>query len=102
MAAPTSLGDDLWSRYLDWCSAKIAEHILGMPADEVWRRAREAPTASAPPSLFSPEFVQNLSTTLFAELDLPDYLTWRGQYLQDPTRFDQDLAGIHHPEKDAV
>lgn len=99
MSHTPEVGEDLWDRYVDWCSAKVSEHLLALSPEELWFRAhgREAGSAQHPAS-FS-EIVQALSHQVFLELKLPDFGAWRTQYEQDPRPFEDDLAHVprSHP-----
>jgi hypothetical protein len=94
-------------RYLDWCSAKVAEYFLRLSPEEVWLRAaaaRETPDPAAEAGMErgfvfgGPSFglARRMARQLAAELDLPSYEVWVEEYLRDPERFEQEIlaAGL--------
>lgn len=104
MAPPP--GGDLQYRYLDWCSAKVAERFQELSLDEIWERAhradpqlpshpptdlRRAPEPDHPGYL---ELVRRLSVQLATELQLPSFAEWSEKYRRDPEAFDRELLGF--------
>lgn len=103
---------ELRLRYLDWCSARVAQRFLQLTPDEVWLRARQAdslphsdersvgadalPASSSVPD-GSPEYldlVRRTALVLARELRLPEFAEWREAYLRDPDAYQQELLGV--------
>jgi hypothetical protein len=114
---------ELRAKYLDWCSARLAERFLALSPDEIYELAERtshgrteslvALGASTPDS--SSDFdltAQNNSTAatydtdsfrvlvarvtevLADTLDLPDFETWVALYREAPQRFEEELVGF--------
>lgn len=89
---------------MDWCSARVAEHLLGMSPDEAFELAERVrqPTAPEPPGsrrpgenpLSYPDVVRALTRSVFADLGLPGFAEWLAQYRKDPSAFERELLGF--------
>lgn len=89
----------LRAKYLDYCSARVAEVILQLTADEIYLLAQEAARAAAPEGGISYEEVVRLATErLFSTLALPSFESWTEAYRKDPARFDRELLGLWESE----
>lgn len=92
--------DVLWTRYVDWCSARVAERFLALSADQVWEvasRARERSGASAPPPeppVQYQELVRRVTLDLFYSLELPAFADWSELYRANPELYDRELLGF--------
>lgn len=105
-------GDDevLRAKYLDWCSAKVADRFLRLTPEEIYELAQHASggettaprvaNGSALPSTPEadgasfPEIVEQLTAVLTAELDLPTFDVWSREYARDPAQYDDELLGL--------
>lgn len=100
---------DLRFRYLDWCSARVAERFQELSLDEIWERAQLAerslqrqslPPASLPSPSAPPEnpgyldLVRLLSVQLADELGLPSFEEWSEEYQRDPHAFHGEMIGF--------
>lgn len=93
---------DLRLRYLDWCSAKVAERFQELSVDEVWERAQQslgtAPplgeSSSLPASPGYLDLVRELSIQLADELGLPSFQEWTEAYSRDPEPFEREIIGF--------
>ena len=93
-----SSDDRYWSPYLDWCAAQVAKHFLTMSSEEVWSLARRAaPSYAAGRPLSYAETVQHISVSIFQQLGLQDFRTWKEIYLSDPERLDRETAAVLAP-----
>lgn len=92
----------LRAKYLDWCSARIAERVERMSADEMFALSRDV---EAPPSgsegapfvaggLGNAELLKKLTFRLAEDLALPDFGEWMELYRKDPESFEKDLLGF--------
>jgi hypothetical protein len=122
---PEAAADErvLRAKYLDWCSARIADRFLALTPDEIYELAersshgREADalvafrvsgSESAPES--SPDLLLNAMTwrepenfrvlvarvteILADTLNLPTYEAWAAAYREAPGRFEHELLGF--------
>lgn len=93
----------LRAKYLDYCSARVAEVLLGLTADEIYLLAQEASRESrgdeTPAGADSYERSVRLATEhLFRELPIPPFETWATAYREDPERFDGEMLGLWRSE----
>jgi hypothetical protein len=106
-------GDDdvLRAKYLDWCSAKVADRFLRLTPEEIYELAQGASRgeASASPRVangsalpasaerdgasFS-EIVEQVTAVLTAQLNLPPFDEWAREYARDPAQYDDELLGL--------
>jgi hypothetical protein len=100
----------LRAKYLDWCSAKVAERFLRLTPEEIYELAQRAspgddasPAAApavalqAPPEQSPLTFrgvVERVTAVLTNELDLPGFEQWRSAYTADPAQYDDELLGL--------
>lgn len=113
-------GDEpvLWAKYLDWCSARVAERFLKLTPDEIYERAQEAssreaagtqsdiaalrpvggdaPVADAgePAGRSFGWIVERVTEALSAELELPGFEEWAKAYRAAPAEYDAELLGL--------
>ncbi len=98
-------------KYLDWCSAKIAEHIFALDPDGFWLLAQKAADASRVPATAgapggdeivetlvgtgeSAERLRQMILAVHRELDLPDQESWTLRYRADPQLYERDMLGF--------
>ena len=89
----------LRAKYLDYCSAQVAEVLLGMSPDEIFVLARDAAQARGTeeaPSYDS--MVQGDTARIYRKLELPRFQAWVSQYNEDPARFESEILGIWESE----
>jgi hypothetical protein len=86
----------LRAKYLDWCSARVAERFVKLTPEEIYQLADEANTGvdGGEPSMSFREIVERVTRVLTAEMDLPDFEEWSAAYAIDPARFDEELLGL--------
>lgn len=92
----------LRAKYLDWCSARIAERFLELDPEEIYEMARPAESAEAGHSSSSPSaasdsyrvLVQRATEMLLERMSLPPFEEWRRSYAADPGRYDAELLGF--------
>ncbi len=98
MREPTP--DELWTRYVDWCSARVAARFLELSSDQIWdladrtRSARERREPVADGESPYLELVRRVTLELFSELGLPDYNAWLVRYRSDPDPFEAEMVGF--------
>ncbi len=93
----------LRAKYLDYCSARVAERLLGLTADEIYLLAQEAASefrsGETPTDPDSYERSVRLATEhLFRRLPIPPFETWATAYREDPERFDREMLGLWRSE----
>lgn len=101
----------LRAKYLDWCSARVADHFLALTPDEIYEIAHgpavEANENSRQPSRESPRqapdndpdlgylgLVRRAAEVLALRLQLPTFEEWSSSYGADPKVFDDELLGL--------
>ncbi len=95
------------AKYLDWCSARLAERFLDLTPEEIYERARPGsldagpgPPNGVPAVLPSPtnetyrDLVQRVTDSLLEESALPTFEQWADAYRHSPRRFDAELLGF--------
>ena len=92
------------AKYLDWCSARLAERFLDLSPEEIYALAR--PESSDPegagvsPDLPPPThesyrtLVQRVTESLLRTSSLPTYEQWSAAYAEAPERFEGELLGL--------
>ena len=99
----------LRAKYLDWCSARLAERFLDLSPEEIYEMARPAhagaqqqeggaggvPVALPPPTAESyRSLVQRVTEVLLERSSLPTFEQWADAYAESPERFDAELLGF--------
>lgn len=90
----------LRAKYLDYCSAQVAEALLFLTPDEMYVLAQEAARESgrSEEALSYGEIVTLATRRVQHRIDLPDYESWREEYRRDPARFDREMLGFWRTE----
>jgi hypothetical protein len=92
-------------KYLDYCSARLAEVLLRLSADEMYvladAAAREAGIGDAR-SLSYDRIVRLATERLSRQTDLPTFEQWTEAYRKDPDRFEGDLLGLWESDLEAT
>lgn len=87
----------LRAKYLDYCSARVAEVLLGLSADEIYLlaedAARESGVDAVPPGSYE-QGVRLATEHLYRNLPIPPFDTWVVAYREDPDRFDREMLGL--------
>jgi hypothetical protein len=105
-------GDDrvLRAKYLDWCSARLAERFLRLTPDEIYELAHQAShtandaAGDVSASMHHGEnldaresfrsIVEQVTEVLASTLPLPSFDDWLGRYRESPDRYDRELLGF--------
>lgn len=89
----------LRAKYLDYCSAQLADLLLYLSPDEIFlvaeKAAREQGRASAGSYM---RMVQTATAWLAKRVSLPPFDEWVEAYRTDPGRFDAQLMGFWESE----
>lgn len=95
--AGKALDPVLRAKYLDYCSARIADALLDLSADEMYLLARDAARelGREEEAGLSYDVVVRLATERISRtIALPDPTTWARAYQEDPERFEQEMLGL--------
>jgi len=87
----------LRAKYLDYCSARVAEVLLRLSPDEMFLLAQDAArerNVEHEGSLSYSESVRLATDRISRDLALPDFAGWASDYAQDPERFEREMLGL--------
>lgn len=87
----------LHAKYLDYCSARVADVLLRLTADEMYVLAQEVSAQPAESGERFPSFttiVRLATERISRELALPDYPAWAREYQKDPAAFERQMLGL--------
>ena len=95
-------GDDprddpvLTAKYLDFCSARLAEVFLSLSDERIYRLVEEAAREGRlnVAELSFEEMVSLVTEKLRQSVPLPDLETWAEEYREDPEQFEPYLMGL--------
>ena len=89
----------LRAKYRDYCSARVADALLSLSAEETFAlaeaRAREEDQMG--PASYN-DAIRLATSTIRDRLELPEYDEWAAEYLENPERFDPYLMGLWKSE----
>ena len=92
----------LRAKYLDYCSAQLADLLLYLSPDEIFlvaeKAAREQGRASAGSYM---RMVQTATAWLAKRVSLPPFEEWAEAYRADPARFEAQLMGLWELDVDS-
>jgi hypothetical protein len=91
----------LRAKYLDYCSARVAEFLLRLTPDEIYLLAQKAMReldVENEESLSYSVIVRFATDRISTELALPDFPNWVREYRANPERFDRELLGLWEAE----
>ncbi len=88
----------LRAKYLDWCSARVAEGLLDLSAEEMYALAHSEGGEAGPSSVSGDEsyraLVQRATEVLLARMSLPSFSEWRREYSASPERYEAEMLGF--------
>lgn len=98
----------LRAKYLDWCSAQLADHFLALSPDEIFELAeRSGPQGEQAPGMATPPspdddsdlssyraVVERVTEVLAREVDLPSFEEWQALYRRNPEAVEERLLGL--------
>ena len=89
----------LRAKYLDYCSAQVADILLLLSPDEMYVLAQDAAREAGVVESFGYEQIVDLATERVSrKLALPPFETWVRDYEADPGRYDEYLMGLWETE----
>ncbi len=92
------------AKYLDYCSARVADVLLSLTADEIYVLAEDAARSSGlddAQDLSYDRIVRLATERLSQKLSLPPFETWAAAYREDPDRFEEELLGLWKSDMEA-
>ena len=87
----------LRAKYLDYCSARVAEALLRLTADDMYVLGQEVAGGSGEgeADVLSFSTIVRLATERLTEgLSLPDFPEWVREYDRNPEKFEQEMIGL--------
>lgn len=86
----------LTAKYLDFCSARLAEVFLSLSDERIYRLVEEAAREGRlnVAELRFEEMVSLVTEKLRQSVPLPDLDTWAEEYREDPEQFEPYLMGL--------
>ena len=89
----------LKAKYLDFCSAQVADILLLLSPDEMFVLAQDAAREAGMTGDLGYEQIVTLATERVSrKLALPPFDVWARDYEEDPERYDQYLMGFWETE----
>lgn len=95
------------AKYLDWCSARLAERFLDLTPEQIYGLARPEEMESTSDSGVAQRvtlplpthqdyraLVQRVTDVLLERTPLPTFEQWSAAYDETPERFDVELLGF--------
>ncbi len=83
----------LRAKYLDWCSARVADRLFRLPPEQIYELTRTLGDEGEPGADFR-AIVGRLTEALTRELGLPGFDEWTRQYETSPQQFEADMIGF--------
>ncbi len=88
-------GETLRAKYYDYCSARVADVLLGMTPDQIFVVAEEAAKARGLEGPVSYDRMVGLATEhISRQLGLPSFTSWLEAYTSDPASIEAKLLGL--------
>jgi len=89
----------LRAKYLDYCSAQVADLLLFLSPDEIYLLAQRAAHESGDPGEVSyMRMVQVATGWLSEKISLPPFEIWVQDYLAHPDRYEEYFLGLWESE----
>jgi hypothetical protein len=96
---PKLSGDEpeaiLRAKYLDYCSAQVADILLLLSPDEMFVLAQDAAREAGVAGDLSYEEIVDLATgRVSRKLALPSFEDWVQDYMQNPDQYEEQMMGL--------
>ena len=89
----------LWAKYLDYCSAQVADLLLFLSPDEIYLLAQRAAQERGEQDEVSyTRMVQVATEWLARKITLPPFDVWLEDYLAHPDRYEEYFMGLWESE----
>lgn len=93
--AVTDSADVLRDKYLDYCSAQLADLLLYLSPDEIYQLAHRAARESDDPGVVTYDRMVRLATRwLQRKVTLPPFDVWVEDYRAHPAVYEEYLLGL--------
>ena len=93
----------LKAKYLDYCSAQVADILLLLTPDEMFVLAQDAARESGRSGELGYEEIVTLATERVSrKLALPPFDAWAIDYRDNPERYDQYIMGFWESELPSI
>lgn len=90
------------AKYLDYCSAQVAEVLLALSPDEIFVMAGGEELAEESAADLSYDDMVRMATERISErLVLPSFEAWSEDYRSDPQQFEDYLIGLWRGESES-
>ncbi len=83
----------LRAKYLDYCSARVAEVVLRLTADDMYVLAQEVAGENEGVPSFN-TIVRLATERITRGLSLPNFWDWVDEYRKNPEGFEQEMIGL--------
>jgi hypothetical protein len=94
----------LYAKFLDFCSARVAEALLALSPDEMYVLALDAARSirdpGAPPPDTYDEIVRLATERVAQRVELPSFEHFVAQYSEDPASIEAELIGLWRLESE--
>lgn len=105
MAVNREVGRVLRAKYLDWCSARLADGFLRLTPEEIYELAQRADAEPEEAThrglervigteLSYRSLVERVTEALAMRMQLPSFEEWSAAYGESPDRFEEELLGL--------
>jgi hypothetical protein len=92
----------LRAKYLDWCSARVAEQFLDLSSEEIYALSHRTGEGSPEPGGEERKggeesyrvLVQRATEVLLERMSLPPFEEWRRLYAGSPAQYDAEMLGF--------
>lgn len=97
--AESARGDVLRAKYLDYCSAQVADLLLFLSPDDIYVLAQRAARERGDPGELSyMRMVQIATDWLSRKITLPPFEIWVEDYRAHPDRYEEYFMGLWESE----
>lgn len=91
----------LRAKYLDYCSAQVAEHLLMLSPDDIYLLAKEAHRLDGESGTPSYERMVHMATAgVSKRLALPPFEAWAEDYARNPAQYEAYFLGLWESDVD--
>ncbi len=93
----------LRAKYLDYCSAQVADLLLYLTPDEIYLLAQRAYREDSEKGELSyVEMVQSATDWLAQKVALPPFEIWLEDYRDNPESYDEYFIGLWESESEVI
>ncbi|MFG1691004.1 hypothetical protein ACGF5M_02410 [Gemmatimonadota bacterium] len=93
----------LQAKYLDYCSAQVADILLLLTPDEMYTLAQDAAGESGEADDVTYDDIVRLATArILKKLALPPFESWCEEYLESPEKYEHEFLGLWESDIEGV